>query len=273
MKKTMHEYSFLEIATVILKDCTVNLPSAVEKAFSLKPLSDFVEGKSVPISLAVFPKENPELVTKAILAYAMTDFRTDELVDGYSAWLTTLSLDHVSDLLYFAIIPRIENMPIFRSETDLTKYTDNEYFNDIPSPSITGEYSFQSLATHWVIPLIGWIKRTYFRHAFILDSLENERDNLLGALERTKTHSDAASFESRYSDTPQDSANPTADQYLTNFRKDSSDSSSSESEKWDNAYLSEKLAKAEEAISDELDRWADDYIREFHLMTGGGIKE
>ena len=98
---------------------------------------------------------------------------------------------------------------------------------------------------------------TYKRYALILSAYENKLDDYQKALARVGSDS---THETRFNDTPQDTATPAADTHLTTYTRDTTESSS------DMNTIMTRIAELEAKMSDVYKNWTDEYINQFSVI-------
>ena len=98
---------------------------------------------------------------------------------------------------------------------------------------------------------------TYKRYALILSAYENKLDDYQKALARVGSDS---THETRFNDTPQDTATPAADTHLTTYTRDTTESSS------DMNTIMTRISELEAKMSDVYKNWTDEYINQFSVI-------
>lgn len=184
----------------------------------------------------------------------------DVIADEYPEIFGSDKNSDIRNKFFRKLIDRTFNNTIVISEVELD-------WNKFPSRFVpptdyimNDEYAakkFVLVFGEYLARLAQFFDSTYKRYALILSAYENKLDTYQKALARVGSDS---THETRFNDTPQDTATPAADTHLTTYTRDTTESSS------DMNTIMTRISELEAKMSDVYKNWTDEYINQFSVI-------
>jgi hypothetical protein len=195
-----------------------------------------------------------ELITQRLTSYDMNDL-PDECPEIFG----TDKNENIRDRFFRKMIDRTFNNTVAISDHEL-----DWSLYPVEIDEIEWSINSEEAAKNFIAIFGGYLARlaqffdsTYKRYALILSAYENKLDTYQKALARVGSDS---THETRFNDTPQDTATPAADTHLTTYTKDTTESSS------DMSTIMTRISELEAKMSDVYKNWTDEYINQFSVI-------
>lgn len=210
-------------------------------------------------------KDSFDLITPAYCLHAAVvlnydGYGYDTIGDEFPELFSDVVSESIRDKFFRKMINRTFNNTIAISDVELdwTKYPIRlEAPTDYYIQDAQAAKNFEKIFGGYLARLAQFFDSTYKRYALILSAYENKLDTYQKALARVGSDS---THETRFNDTPQDTATPAADTHLTTYTRDTTESSS------DMNTIMTRISELEAKMSDVYKNWTDEYINQFSVI-------
>lgn len=238
-------YSINDMLRYASPDIDIHFETEIERgSIHWESAKNFLAG---PYSINAF-------ITNNSTSYDQTDLSTE-----YAEIFGEDKNSDICDRFFRKMIDRTFNNTIAISdiELDWSKYPASYDPNDWNIDDEEAAKNFVAIFGGYLARLAQFFDSTYKRYALILSAYENKLDDYQKALARVGSDS---THETRFNDTPQDTASPAADTHLTTYTRDTIESSS------DMNTIMTRISELEAKMSDVYKNWTDEYINQFSVI-------